>query len=538
MEAYRRAVPTGTGAVDVHVSNETGRSAALARPYGSKLKLNRPSRGKLRQQLVLPSNLAQLAGGAEELPTVREGRIILPRLLPHLERFGPADDRDLRFLERRDPLVRYALRNRFPVPLNISPAPSDGAAYPQWIVLDGSEAGVEMTVPLEQATKRVTVTVRSHGAPVESVEVRARVSEKGYVRSITDAAGRCTLGIPKRAAAYVALSVRPRHSYWGVVDGLQMAGLPTDIDMEFEIDSLQPNLHTYMAWQPEGPGEGNGEGVKVAVVDSGWSGHDCLPNYAKGSCVVGGDPNPHDVTDTLGHGTMVAGVIGARGDGIVSVRGVAPGAEMVAYRALPQGSVRTDGAAIGEGIRRAVDDQCDIVNISIGGLEEMPTAADDIDYAWDHGVVCIVAAGNLYRQPVLYPARYPKAIAVSAMGTKGTYPELSLYSLCETGDLGIRDRDFLPDFTNIGPELALCAPGVGIVSTYLDNTLHSSRGTSFAAPVVAGLLARLLSLPVGEHIRTMARTAERSVAMRRLLEQGATQFGFAVADCEGRGMPR
>ncbi len=524
-------------------------NAAVARfAYAHRIKHTTEVRrvSKLRARVSWPNNLAELAGANTE----RYEQLL--EVLTHITKNLLSDDVILRAQPHTPPLevsrlmtatLTQALSteaNRPPPEVSpVGVSKTDGGAYLQWIPLDGLEKGTEISVPLEAAAKQVTVRVHSAGAPVPMMDVRLQVSDTGYVRGMTNADGKCVLGIPRRGVrAFISVTVRPSNSYWSAVEGIDVAGKSGPFELDIELEPLNPNIELYL-----GPVLGQsamdfGAGVSVGIVDSGWTEHESLPNYVPGTCTVPEDPTPGDVHDTIGHATMIAGIIGGQGDGSSTVRGIAPGVKMIGFRAFAKGAIRTDGVAISKGIRQAVEAGCDIVNISVGGIEEMPTAEEEIQYAWDHGVVCIVAAGNLSRQQVLYPARYERAIAVSAMGRKASYPELSLFSLCETSDSGTDASHYLPNFTNVGAEVAFCAPGVGIVSTFLGNTLHSSKGTSFAAPIVVGLLARLLSLPQGVPTLKMPRTAERSAAMKTLLETSPLLFGFAVAGSEGSGCPR
>ena len=501
---------------------------------------------KLKSRVTWPDDLAELAGGKNEhflrLSTAFQ-------LLAH--RFRD-DELSLAAVQSRPPhaISRLMAETLVKAPSTAADlvdqmAPPDGEerrpgeAYLQWILLDGLEKGIEMTVPLDTAAKRLTVIVHTASVPAAGIEVRVQISDRGYVRGVTGADGKCVLGIPGRGVqAFVSVSARPARDYWSAWDGIVLAGHGPELEVELELQPLRPNLETYLD-QVLGTSQMNhGTGVTIGVVDSGWVDHVSLPNYRAGTCTVSDDPFPNDVTDTIGHGSMVAGIIGGQGDGKTTVRGIAPGVKMIAYRALPHNQIKTDDVPISKAIRQAVEAGCDIINISIGGLEEMPATEAEIEHAWQNGVVCIVAAGNLNRQQVLYPARYKDAIAVSAMGCKGSYPGLSLFSLCETSDSGSDAAHYLPDFTNIGSEVAFCAPGVGIVSTFLGNSLHSSKGTSFAAPIVAGLLARLLSLQPAVTTLKMVRTAARSASMKSLLETSPLLFGFAIAQSEGNGCPR
>ncbi|MFY3742234.1 MAG: minor extracellular serine protease Vpr, partial [Candidatus Nitrosomirales archaeon] len=136
-----------------------------------------------------------------------------------------------------------------------------------------------------------------------------------------------------------------------------------------------------------------GEGVKVAVVDTGIDyTHKDLQGLGKGGKIFGGydflerDDEP---MDTDGHGTLVAGIIAADGE----AKGVAPKAQLYAYRVASEGSYVSTHDMI-RALDRAVDDQIDVVNISLG----LDYVTEEIDRAVENlvakGIVVVAAAGN------------------------------------------------------------------------------------------------------------------------------------------------
>ncbi|MNR85251.1 Subtilisin NAT precursor [compost metagenome] len=258
-----------------------------------------------------------------------------------------------------------------------------------------------------------------------------------------------------------------------------------------------------------------GKGVIVAVVDSGVDmGH---PDLAPNIVMAGGKQAFIDLVDDTfkaptmdgnGHGTHVAGIIAAEAStdetvlfgGKGNIVGVAPEAKI-----LPVQVMRADGGGddfnIAKGIEAAVDWRGDgnarvqLINLSIGGADPSPTLAASLAYAAKNGVLVVAAAGN-YNQPVYYPAAYPGALAVGAIGPRGTRAAYSCF----------------------GPQLAIMAPGGadpntpsesledwgGIYSTFpravsgpsfhQNPTYYGAQaGTSMAAPVVAGVAALILS---------------------------------------------
>ncbi len=211
-----------------------------------------------------------------------------------------------------------------------------------------------------------------------------------------------------------------------------------------------------------------GKGVVVAIVDSGLS--DSTMDIDKsrilpGKNCVGGT----GVADTIGHGTFTAGIIGATKDNHVGIAGIAPGVTIAPIKSYA--TSETDFAALAAGIYAAVDEyHCDILNISAGDPVIVPEVQAAIQHAVDEGVIIVAAAGNSGGKELVYPASYDGVISVSSV-----------------------DKDLIRSATsNTNDHVFVAAPGVGVYSLgRLPGTVTLSSGTSFAAPVVAGVAALL-----------------------------------------------
>ena len=158
-----------------------------------------------------------------------------------------------------------------------------------------------------------------------------------------------------------------------------------------------------------------GEGVRVAVVDTGidYTHKDLLGLREDGKIVKGYDflERDNEPMDTDGHGTLVAGIIAADGE----VKGVAPKAQLFVYRVASEGSYVSTNDMI-RALDRAVDDQIDIVNISLG----LDYVSEEIDRAVENlvknGIVVVAAAGNNgeMQKGIGSPASAQNAITVGA----------------------------------------------------------------------------------------------------------------------------
>lgn len=173
--------------------------------------------------------------------------------------------------------------------------------------------------------------------------------------------------------------------------------------------------------------------------------------------------------DENGHGTHIAGIIGARNNSF-GVTGIASGATLVSLRVLDdEGEGRLSGIIQAVNYVRLNGKAGDVVNLSLGG-ESASTALDQaITQAANAGILFAIAAGNDIKNADNYsPSRvnHANVFTVSAMDSKNQFAS----------------------FSNFGSSVDVCAYGVRIASTYKDAKYATLSGTSMAAPHVAGLL--------------------------------------------------
>ncbi|TMW71874.1 peptidase S8 [Alteribacter natronophilus] len=216
--------------------------------------------------------------------------------------------------------------------------------------------------------------------------------------------------------------------------------------------------------------DGNtGDGVSVAVLDTGIQPHEDL-NVLGGASFISGETTWEDFN---GHGTHVAGTVAAL-DNDLGVLGVSPDVDLYAVKVLDANGGGSH-ASIAQGIEWAVQNDMDIVNMSLGSSTGSTTLRQAVDYAHSEGVTLVAAAGNsgsfLWLNTIGYPAKYDNVIAVGA----------------------VDENNNRASFSSVGNELDVMAPGVGTHSTYLDNSYASLSGTSMASPHVAGAAALLLA---------------------------------------------
>jgi hypothetical protein len=275
-------------------------------------------------------------------------------------------------------------------------------------------------------------------------------------------------------------------------------------------------------------------GVTVGVLDTGVGPHKDL-NIVGGLNTVTGEPD--DVyQDSDFHGTFVAGLIGSRGNLYPSMRGLAPGVKIRSYRIFGVRVAKSYALMNAIIQAQAQTDQCDILNLSIEDGIYDENLQEAIIGARDNGMLVVVAAGNDGRKAVNYPAAYPGATAVSAMGCEGTFPSGALEeTTVNRPPTGTNDpKEFIAAFSNAGDQISVTGLGVGVLSTLPDDQYGSCSGTSFAAPVVTGAVASLLSQ--NPSIYYMPRNRARSDAIEQLLFNNCITRGFGPR-FEGHGMP-
>ena len=232
-------------------------------------------------------------------------------------------------------------------------------------------------------------------------------------------------------------------------------------------------------------GDGSGAvNVDVAVIDSGVDPTHPDLNVAGGkNCSTGTSYN-----DGNGHGTHVAGTIGAKDDanGVV---GVAPGARIWAVRVLNNAGSGTFSAIVcGIDFVTANAATIEVANMSLGGTGT-DTGCNGSDAM--HRAICasvaagvtyVVAAGNESDNAANHvPAAYDEVITVSALADFNGKPGGGAASTCRT-DVD----DTFASFSNYGADVDLIAPGVCISSTWKGGGYNTISGTSMASPHVAG----------------------------------------------------
>ncbi|HEX6248782.1 MAG TPA: S8 family serine peptidase [Nocardioidaceae bacterium] len=229
--------------------------------------------------------------------------------------------------------------------------------------------------------------------------------------------------------------------------------------------------------------------VDVAVIDTGVDlDHPDLNVYTAGAvnCARG-----KSADDGNGHGTHVAGTVGAIDDGN-GVVGMAPGARIWPVRVLDnRGSGTFSGIVCGIDFVTANADEIEVANMSLGGSGTDDRNCGNSNNDAMHRAICnsvaagvtyVVAAGNSSEDSARHvPAAYDEVITVSALADFNGLPGGGAAATCRS-DVD----DTFANFSNYGADVDLIAPGVCITSTWMNGGYDTISGTSMASPHVAG----------------------------------------------------
>lgn len=282
----------------------------------------------------------------------------------------------------------------------------------------------------------------------------------------------------------------------------------------FTVESIEAEmiLNDYGPQQIQAPAlwamEEKGAGVVVAVIDTGIE-----PNhpYLQGSIIEFKNfTQETDARDLNGHGTHVAGII----------KSVAPDVKFLICKVLNQkGS--GDYSDIIKGIEYATNwrgpkgEKTRVLNMSLGGPVNVPALEHAILEAVGKGILVVVASGN----------------EGDANENTYEYGWPSLIKECIT--VGASDENKkLAYFSNNHKYVDIIAPGVKVLSSYLNGTYARLSGTSMATPHVAGAIALLIPPFEKQFKRTLTESEIYS-----LLVKGCCSLGYQKSS-EGNGLPQ
>jgi hypothetical protein len=290
------------------------------------------------------------------------------------------------------------------------------------------------------------------------------------LRSAVERAGGRVIGV---VDALGAIRVRGARE---VFDRLRAEGHEIDFNFRVTLPPIPPPL---LGQEAGGPGfrdgalsflgvppdnDGWGEGVRVAVLDTGVAPHPALD--AARIHVLDMVDRAGDGLDLHGHGTaMIYQLVGR--DELDT--GMVPAAEILSIRVLDTDG-RGNSFTLAEGIVAAVDQGARVINLSLGSHGDSAVLRAALNYAENHRVIVVAAAGNENIPQVAFPAANENVLSVTAIDAQGSRAP----------------------FTNIG-KVDIAAPGIALPAAWLDEGYVLMDGTSGATALVSGAIVRLLS---------------------------------------------
>ncbi len=339
-----------------------------------------------------------------------------------------------------------------------------------------------MTLPAADAPGRLIVGLRRDVDP--ALVGRTLLLHRAAVRDHLAELGASVLDVPEESSAAILDSLA-RSGLFAYVERDHYAhtgGVPND--PSYTSQWHLPRIQGPQAWSIST----GSAAVVVAVIDSGvYRQHpDLAAKILPGWNFV---KNSDDTSDVLGHGTAVAGTLAAATNNGVGVSAVNWASMVMPLVAVDE----NDFAAyshIAAAIQYAADHGVRVINISLGGTSGSALLQSAVDYAWERGSVVFASAMNDAGTTPNYPAACNHAVAVSATDT----------------------NDRLASYSNFGDWIALSAPGSDILSTMTGGGYGYWYGTSFAAPIAAGVAALALavnpSLSAGDLVTLLEQNAD------------------------------
>lgn len=242
-------------------------------------------------------------------------------------------------------------------------------------------------------------------------------------------------------------------------------------DPYFEEQWWIPHINTQSIWEHSHLQKDN---IVIAVIDTGIDQHheDLAERIAPGGYNF--YSNNTNFSDYHGHGTNVSGVIAAQFGNNLGISGVTGPFDI---SVLPLKVTSTDTVSVADIIKAidyAVEQNVDIVNLSLSGTDYSTSENNIVQHAIDSGINVVAAAGNDAEKgnPLMYPASYDNVISV------GSVDEFNQRS----------------SFSNYNNKIDIVAPGENILTTSLTSNYKIVQGTSFSTPIVAGTIGMIKAL--------------------------------------------
>jgi thermitase len=362
-------------------------------------------------------------------------------------------------------------------------------------------------VPAQADTDTVVVKLGAHAS-------QRKLAQSGMGRTIAPIAGTGArlVRVTGDPAAVAARLSRTRGVRWAEPNfTVRALGTPTDPQWRALYGVQRIGAPAF--WKTHGLGDFPlAGGVPVGIVDTGIdAAHEDLAGKLRAcGAAADGVVSDGDCADREGHGTHVAGTIGALANNGVGVLGVTFNSPLIVCRALGGSDGSGTVADVAACIRWAHDRGANVISMSLGGPASH-TLAEAAKAAYARGgragSLLIAAAGNDGDATTEYPAGLDQVVSVAAIGAD----------------------DGVAPFSNENADVEISAPGVDILSTRLGGGYVRMSGTSMATPHVAGAAALLWGLTPSATAGTIRRRLDAAVDDRGAPGRDPA-YGYGVVD--------
>ncbi len=316
-----------------------------------------------------------------------------------------------------------------------------------------------------------------------------------------------------RPETYGAVDVveAPGHTYYLMYGSAEARDEAYDKLQQDNLVSVEKNtkmeLLDYNSWGMAAMGLGNareelgygGEPVTVAIIDTGLDMdlfHLWYPDIRVSTYDVATDSSYTEVTDLIGHGTHVAGIV---------AEGMPKNGSLYIMKATRGSNDELYSADVTTALRRAYYNSTKVVNMSLGSHEQIESQRSAIEDLKSSKIITVAAAGNDGTSETLYPAGYDNTLSVSAINS-----DLSFAS-----------------YSNYGNKIDFAAPGTSILSIN-----GNMNGTSMASPHVASAVAILKS-----YNRNLSFEQTKTLLQGHVRDLGEPgwdeRFGYGMIDFNG-----
>jgi hypothetical protein len=470
-------------------------------------------------------------------------------LPPFLESIGETlvdrlrEDRDVRIVRVIHPVERPGTLPPPVVVAELTQAHATRLATMPELIIESDQplrygtAAIAVADPgLSPYDEPVDLTFRvenTDGTPLRRAAVHV-IAAYASPPALTDESGLGTTTMAQHEIdAVTGVYVQPQNDHWSV--WLERPRLSLDEPNRIVCNKITSSTVDNWSRRAMGfdrvPPTYRGHGVRIGMVDSGVATrHTNLADRVAGGRDIVADDDKGWQEDTVGYGTLAAGLIAAADTGN-HVAGLAPEAELRVYKVFPGGHA----SDLFEAIDHCLAAQVDIIALGVGTRFPSWLVARKIEEARQSGIACIAAAGS-NAGPLSFPAVLPSVLAVAAIGKLGTFPPDSYHATQFTG-MASPEGYFAARFSASGPEIDLCAPGVAVVSALPPDNVGALDGTATGVPHVAALAALVLAHHPDFRTTFQMRSPARVDRLFDILCASCQPLMFVDPMRVGRGLP-